>query len=162
VNKHTLLLVDDEENILRTLERVLRHDDYVILTARNAREGLAILEKDKTDLIISDQKMPGMDGLEFLEKTIESCPDVIRIILSGHAELQDALRAINNGCVYKFILKPFNNEDLKITVKRALEQRELLLRNRFLTLELKVRDRILEELERKHPGITESLHDNTV
>lgn len=159
MQKQSILIVDDEVNILKTLRRVLKDDKYVIFTAQSAEEGLKLLEKEKIDLIISDQKMPGMEGLEFLEKTIENYPDIIRIILSGHADVHDAIRAINNGCVYKFIVKPWNNEELKITVKRALEQRELVMRNRFLTMELKVRDKVFEEIEKSYPGIIKKFID---
>lgn len=151
----SILLVDDEDNILRSLRRILSCNEYNIFTANTAGEGKQILIDEKIDLIISDQKMPGLTGLEFLEQTIKDFPDLIRIILTGHAELGDALRAINEGCIYKFILKPWNNEDLKITVRRALEQKELILANRYLTNELKKRDRLLRDLEEKYPGITE-------
>lgn len=149
-----LLLVDDDANILRSLSRVFAEEEYSVFTASDGSEALEVMRRVPIDLIISDQKMPGMSGLEFLEKTMDDYPDVIRIILTGHAELNDAIRAINSGSVYKFILKPWNNDDLKVTVKRALEQRNLILQNRELTSELKKRDRILEELEKEHPGIT--------
>jgi len=160
MRKQSILIVDDEVNVLNTLKRIFRTEDYIIFTAQSAKDGLYVLEKENVDLIISDQKMPVMDGLDFFEKTIEKYPDVIRIILSGYAELKDALRAINKGCVYKFIVKPWNNEELKITLKRALEQRELILKNRFLTLELKIRDKILEELDKNYPDVTKKLIDN--
>jgi len=153
-NKYTILLVDDEVNILRVLQRLFADEDYEILTAQSGEEGLRILEHAAVDLIISDQKMPGMSGLEFLEKTVTPYPDVIRIILTGHADLEMALEAINKGFVYKFILKPWNNYDLKITVRRALEQYNLLKDNRDLTNELRKRDAILQQLEKQYPGIT--------
>jgi len=159
VNKHTLLLVDDEINVLRSLKRLFDEEDYIVLTAENAEEGLKILEQTPVDLIISDQKMPGMSGLEFLEKTMPGYPDVIRIILTGQAELDMAIEAINKGCVYKFILKPWNNYDLLFTVKRALEQYSLIRDNRDLTNELKKQDAILQELEKQHPGITKRPKD---
>ena len=103
--------------------------------------------------------MPGMSGIEFLENTVADYPDVIRIILTGFAELSIALRAVNSGCVYKFIQKPWNKDDLKITVKRALKQYDLIMKYRDLTMELKKRDKMLEELEKKHPGITKRPKD---
>ncbi len=157
--KHTILLIDDEVNVLRALQRLFEGEDCIILTAENAAEGLKILEQAPVDLIISDHRMPGMSGLEFFEKTLPQYPDVIRIILTGQAELEMAIKAINNGCVYKFILKPWNNYDLKITVKRALEQYHLLQDNKDLTKELKKRDAVLQELEKKHPGITRMPED---
>jgi len=159
--KHTILLIDDEVNVLRALQRLFEDEDYIILTAGNAAEGLKILERAPVDLIISDHRMPGMSGLEFFAKTLPQYPDVIRIILTGRAELEMAIEAINKGCVYKFILKPWNNYDLKITVRRALEQYSLLQNNKDLTKELKKRDAILQELEKKHPGITKMPEDGT-
>jgi len=154
MKNHTILIVDDEKNVLKALKREFDEERYLVYTAQSGEEGLQILKKVKVDLIISDHKMPGMSGLEFLEKTVEHYPDVIRIILTGYAELNDAIRAINSGCIYKFIQKPWNNEDLKITVRRALEQYDLIMKNRDLTMELKKRDNIMEELEKKYPGIT--------
>jgi len=155
MNGYRILIVDDEINILSALRRLFSSEGYTLFTAQSAEEGLEVLAREKIDLIISDQKMPGMNGLEFLEKTVEPYPDIIRIILTGHAELDDTIRAINTGCIYKFILKPWNNEDLKITVRRAIEQYNLILQNRDLTMELKKRDKVLEELEKQYPGITQ-------
>ena len=159
MNNHSILIVDDEENILKSLKRLFVVEDYNVFTATDAEEGLNVLHNERIDLVVSDQKMPGLTGLEFFEKTLEDFPDLIRIILTGHGELKDALRAINEGCIYKFILKPWNNEDLKITVKRALEQKELILENRYLTDELKKQDKYLKNLEKKYPGITEKPED---
>ena len=145
--------------ILNTLRRLFANEGYIIYTAQNGEEGLKIVTEKEVNLIISDQNMPGMSGIEFLERTVGNHPDIIRIILTGHAELDDAIRAVNSGCVYKFIQKPWNNEDLKITVRRALEQYNLIMKNRDLTTELKNRDKIIEELERKHPGITKKPDD---
>ena len=159
MQNNSILIVDDETSVLYSLKRTFKKERYSIFTSQSGEEGLKILEKENIDLIISDQKMPKMSGIEFLEKTVEPYPDVVRIILTGHAELNDAIRAVNSGCVYKFIQKPWNNEDLKITVRRALEQYDLLMKNRDLTMELKKRDRIMEELEKKYPGITKRPKD---
>ncbi len=153
--KYTVLLVDDEENILKSLSRVFQEEGYDVITSESGEKGLDLLSEYDVDLVISDQMMPGMRGLDFLEKTIEKYPDLIRIILTGYAELSDALRAINDGCVYKFILKPWQNDDLKVTVRRALEQRDLIRMNNELSLEIKKRDKVLTDLEKQYPGITE-------
>lgn len=159
MSTHSILLVDDDKRILGSLKRLFVDEGYSIYTAQSGKEGLKVLEKAEIHLIISDQKMPGMNGIEFLETAVGNYPDVIPIILTGQAELSDAIRAINNGCVYKFIQKPWNNEDLKITVRRALEQYDLIMKNRDLTTELKNRVRIMEELEKKYPGITKRPKD---
>ncbi len=155
----SVLFVDDEQRILNAHKRNFNDEGYSTYVAANGEEGLRIINEFPIDLIVADQKMPGMSGIEFLEKTIDIDPEIIKIILTGAAELEDTIRAINNGCIYKFILKPWNDEDLKITVRRALEQRELILKNRDLTLELKKRDALLNELERKYPGITRRPED---
>ena len=152
MKKHPILLVDDEVNVLKSLTRIFQ-DDYEVFTALNAKEGLKILEEKKISLVISDQKMSGLNGLEFLEIAVKKYPDIIPIILTGHAELNDTIRAINYGCVYKFIIKPWNVSDLKLTVKRALEQYNLILKNRELTTKLKDTVKILSELQQKYPGI---------
>jgi len=155
MESYSILLVDDEKNILRSLKRLFTEEGYTIFTAESGEQGLEIMKNENVDMIISDQKMPGMQGLEFLEKTVDDYPEVLRIILTGNAELHDAIRAVNNGAVYKFILKPWNDEDLKITIRRAFEQYYLIKQNNDLTNELKRIDKILIDLEKQYPGITQ-------
>jgi len=159
MENHSILIVDDDKGVLNSLKRLFVNEGYLIYTAQSGEEGLKVLEKENVNLIISDQKMPGISGIEFLEKALKDYPDVIPIIITGQAELSDAIRAVNSGCVYKFIQKPWNNEDLKITVRKALEQYDLIMKNRDLTMELKNKVRIMEELERKYPGITKRPKD---
>ncbi len=130
--KRSILLVDDEANILGSLRRLLRREKYELLTATSAEEGLKILEQKEVNLIISDQRMPGMQGVEFLKKAMELYPDTIRIILSGYTDVDTVTAAINEGRVYQFILKPWNDEELKITIKGALEQYKLQVENKRL------------------------------
>ena len=159
MEKRSVLFVDDEPRILNAHQRNFVTEGYFIHTANNGEERLNMLKDRHVDLIIADQKMPGISGIEFLERTIDIDPEIIKIILTGAAELEDAIRAINNGCIYKFILKPWNDDDLKITVRRALEQRELIVKYRDLNDELKKREALLQELERKYPGITKRPED---
>lgn len=149
-----LLFIDDERNILRSLERLFSAEDYETVTAQNAEEGLKRLQEHDIDLIICDYQMPGMKGITFLQETMPDYPDIIRILLTGQADLDMALEAINSGCVYKFIVKPWNNDDLLVTVRRALEYKQIRSENRNLTDELRKRDSLLRELEKQHPGIT--------
>jgi len=155
----TILVVDDDTVVLDSLKRLFRVEDYEIVTAENAEEGLRQLEQNKIDLIVSDYKMPGRSGLEFLQETLPQYPDVIRILLTGQADLGMAIDAINKGGVYKFILKPWNNDDLLLTVRRALEHKELLLKNRDISEELREKDALLQALEKQYPGITEKPED---
>ena len=152
---HSILLVDDEENVRRSLQRMLRAEGYEVLVAESAETALPLLARSRVDLILSDQMMPGMRGLELLRRTLPDHPDAVRILLTGHADLGMAIEAINDGCVYKFILKPWNHEELKVTIRRALEQHDLLLEHRELTERLRQREALLAELDRQHPGITD-------
>jgi len=139
---HTVLLVDDDANVLAGLTRILRKEPYAILTAQTAEEAARLLETRPVDLIVCDEHMPGMSGTEFLARVASEHPDTIRIVLTGHPSLPAALRAINEGKVYQFFTKPCNEIDLAITIRRALEQKELMARTREL-LEVTKRQSVL-------------------
>ncbi|SDD88010.1 EAL domain-containing protein [Aquimonas voraii] len=117
-----LLLVDDEENVLRALVRVLRRDGYVIHTATNATEGFELLAKNRVQVIVSDQRMPGISGTQFLSRVKEMYPDTMRIVLSGYTDLATLTDAINRGAIYKFLTKPWDDEDLREQVRDAYRQ----------------------------------------
>lgn len=123
--KPTLLLVDDEPNILSALQRLFRPLGYRILTAPGGAEGLALLEREQIDLIISDMRMPHMDGAEFLEQAAQRWPQVVRILLTGYADLGSAVAAVNKGNIYRYLSKPWEDNDIKITVQQALEKKFL-------------------------------------
>jgi len=127
--EYSLLLVDDEPNILSSLGRLLRRERYKLFTASNGDEALAIVDREKIDLIIADGRMPGLSGTELLQKVKAVHPEVVRIILSGYTDAGEVARAINEGEVYRFILKPWNDDELKITLRRALEHRRLMDEN---------------------------------
>ncbi len=146
--EHTLLFVDDEENIQRSLQRVFRKEGYNILAASSGKEGLEKIAQNQVDLILSDHRMPQMTGVEFLKEVKKTSPDTVRIILTGYADAQAAMDAINKGEVYRYITKPWNDEDLKITVKRALQQYDLTLENRRLNELTKKQNEELRELNR--------------
>ena len=133
--KYRLLLVDDEPGIVKALARVFRQENYEVVTAGNGNEGLARLAEGPFQLVISDFMMPGMDGAHFLREVKQRSPDTIRIMLTGHANTDAVMGAINDGAVYKFILKPWNDDDLRVTVALALEQFDLMARNRQLKSE---------------------------
>ncbi|MBI5633796.1 MAG: Flp pilus assembly complex ATPase component TadA [Nitrospirae bacterium] len=132
VSGYTLLFVDDEENVLRALRRIFLEENYEILTAESAAEAIEILEAKRVHLIISDHRMPLMTGAELLKQVKERWPDVIRIMLTGYADVQSIMGAVNEGAVYKFITKPWNDEDLRLTVSLALQQYALIQENRQL------------------------------
>jgi type II secretory ATPase GspE/PulE/Tfp pilus assembly ATPase PilB-like protein/DNA-binding response OmpR family regulator len=133
--KYRLLLVDDELGIVKALARVFRQENYEVVTAASAGEGLERLAEGGFQLVISDFMMPGMDGAQFLREVKQRWPETIRIMLTGHANTDAVMGAINDGAVYKFILKPWNDDDLRVTVALALEQFDLMARNRVLKSE---------------------------
>lgn len=123
VTPSTLLLVDDEENILAALRRLLRKDNYRILTVASGQAGLEVLATEKVDVIISDQRMPHMVGTTFLRKARDLSPDSVRMILSGYTDLESVTSAINEGAVYKFLTKPWDDEILRLSIREALRHK---------------------------------------
>lgn len=146
--KYTILLVDDELANLEAITRVLE-EHYNIIKAKNGYEALDMLKNysdpAKINLIISDQRMPGMTGVEFLKETMTVIPNAIRIILTGFMDVNDIIDAINEGHIYKFLLKPLEPTDLLVSVKRALEAYELEAKNLKLIKELKDTNEKLEK-----------------
>jgi response regulator RpfG family c-di-GMP phosphodiesterase len=116
-----LLLVDDEENILRSLRRTLRKEPYEIFTANSGDEALALLNNQKFDLVISDARMPGMDGPTLLAEVRKNWPWCIRILLTGYTDIDSTINAINDGQIYRYISKPWDDEELKLVIRQALE-----------------------------------------
>ncbi|MBF0472635.1 MAG: response regulator [Nitrospirae bacterium] len=116
-----ILCVDDEKNILFSLKMLFMDEDYEILTALSGEEGLKLLEENDVKLIISDQRMPGMSGVEFLQKSKDVAPNAVRIVLTGYADVIDAVAAVNSGGAYKYITKPWDDSDLISIVKDIVE-----------------------------------------
>jgi response regulator RpfG family c-di-GMP phosphodiesterase len=121
----TLLFVDDEANILSSLKRLFRPCGYQIFTAESGAQGLEILQREKVDLVVSDMRMPEMNGAQFLEKVREQWPDTVRILLTGYAEIGATIDAINKGQIYRYVSKPWEDNDITLTVKHALQQKML-------------------------------------
>lgn len=128
----TLLFVDDEEGVLNALRRIFMDENYVILTANSGENALKILDERQVHLLICDHRMPGMTGAELLKVVRERWPETIRIMLTGYADVNSIMGAVKEGAVYKFITKPWNDEDLRLTVSLALQQYVLLHENRHL------------------------------
>lgn len=122
---HRLLIVDDEASILNSLKRLLRPEKYEIDITTSPQEALGWLKIKKYSLIVSDQRMPDMEGTVFLEQAKALAPDTVRILLTGYADMQAAIDAINRCAVYRFLTKPWNDEEIKIAFKRAIEHGEL-------------------------------------
>jgi response regulator RpfG family c-di-GMP phosphodiesterase len=120
-----LLFVDDEPNVLKALKRLFRHNEYTIYLAESGQDGLAVLQQQPIDLIISDMRMPHMDGAEFLAQAALGWPETMRILLTGYADIESTIAAVNNGKIYCYCSKPWEDNDLKILVANALEQKQL-------------------------------------
>lgn len=135
-HQRTVLLVDDEENMISSLKRLLRREGYRILSAGGGAEGLEILAKHRVDVIVSDQRMPQMTGVEFLRRVKTLYPDTVRIVLSGYTELQSITDAINEGAIYKFLTKPWDDEQLRANIQEAFRHKELGDENQRLSAEL--------------------------
>jgi response regulator RpfG family c-di-GMP phosphodiesterase len=120
-----ILCVDDEPHILSALRRLFRTQGYETLCAAGAREGLALLAAHPVDVIISDMRMPGMDGVEFLEQARLACPDPVRMLLTGHADVAQVMGAVNRGEIYRYITKPWDDTEIVLLVRHALERRLL-------------------------------------
>jgi response regulator RpfG family c-di-GMP phosphodiesterase len=117
--KHTVLFVDDEPNILKALERLLRNEDLRTLTAARPSEALNLLKNESVQVVVSDMRMPEQSGAELLGEIRESYPDIIRIMLTGHSDIQIAMEAINHGEIYRLINKPWDDENLKSVIRSA-------------------------------------------
>ena len=130
--RFTLLFVDDEEGVTKALCRIFLEENYEILTASSAAPALELMDKQRVHLVISDHRMPGMTGAEFLKEVKGRWPETIRIMLTGYADVNSIMGAVKDGAVYKFITKPWNDEDLRLTVSLALQQYVLMRENRRL------------------------------
>ena len=128
--ERTLLLVDDEPNILAALKRMLRSEGYRILTANGAREGLDLLAQHAVQVILSDQRMPEMNGTEFLGRVKDLYPDTVRIVLSGFTELDSIIQAVNQGAIYKFLIKPWDDDLMRTHIRDAFRYHEAVIRPR--------------------------------
>ena len=154
IMQHTILIVDDEPTVTAVLRDALSREPFVILSAGCAEEALPILERKEVDVVISDEKMPGMSGTEFLAVVRKKYPDSIRMILTGHASLESAVRAINEGEIYRFFTKPCNVLDVALSVRKALQQRDLRKESQRLLRLQEHQFAMVKNLERQYPGIT--------
>ena len=140
-----ILCVDDEHNVLRALERIFLDDNYNIVTAHSGAEGLSLLENAAPfHIVISDYRMPVMNGVEFLKTVYDRWPDTVRIVLSGYADAGAIVAAINEGHIYKFIPKPWNDDEMRITIQNCLERYFLKKKNHELLRELAESNAVLE------------------
>lgn len=146
--KISILYIDDESNNLVSFKATFRRD-FKVYTAESAKEGKKILEEKPIQVIISDQRMPEMTGVDFFESIIDEYPEQIRILLTGYTDIQAVIDAINKGQVYRYITKPWNEHELKMTIENAFEIYRLRKENKQLTKELIRANKQLEFLLRQ-------------
>jgi DNA-binding NtrC family response regulator len=150
----TILLVDDEPNVLDGLRRALRHEPFEFLGATSGAAARELLARRHVDVVISDEQMPGMSGSQLLSIVRRDYPHTIRMILSGQSTLETAIKAINEGEVYRFFLKPCNPDDLAQTIRQALAHKRLEDQSRLLLQKYEQQAAVLNRLEQDTPGIT--------
>jgi DNA-binding NtrC family response regulator len=142
-----VLYVDDEVNNLNSFKAAFRHD-FNVFTALSAKDGRKILDSTEIGVIITDHRMPVMTGIEFLESIIQVYPDTIRILLTGFADINAVMDAINRGQVYKYIVKPWQNDELKMYISNAMEIYKLRRENKDLTAKLRLAYAEIEALKK--------------
>ena len=156
-----VLCVDDEPHILSALRRLFRTQGYEVVSADSGRAGLEVLASRQVDLIISDMRMPEMDGVAFLEQARERSPDTMRVLLTGHADVSQILDAVNRGEIYRYITKPWDDHEMTLVVRHALERQGLERdRRRLEALSVQQNEQLRElnqSLEAKVASRTEEL-----
>ena len=133
--KDNILVLDDQVEILNALERQLK-DEYKVYTSSTGKEALELLQNHQFSLVLADQRMPGMTGVEFLEESIKIQPDIVRILITAYADIQASIDAVNKGQIFYYISKPWEPDDLRLIVQRAVERFNLQQQNKNLTAEL--------------------------
>ncbi len=148
-----ILIVDDEPSVRSALRRTLRKENYELSFAESGAEALQMLQHSQPDLIISDHLMPEMTGLQLLQRCRLLYPDVGRVVLTGQAEMETVIGAINDGAVFRFLTKPWDDDEVKLTVHLAIHQVRMERENARLLKLVEAQAHRIQELEAKHPGI---------
>lgn len=144
MKKHSILVVDDEQENINLLSNILR-DDYSLHQALDAQQAMSLLRKHEIHIILTDQRMPGLTGVELLEKAREVRPDCVRMLITAYPDVNNAIQAINRGHVHRYIAKPFDSAELKVAIQQELEHLDLVRANRRLNEEM---GRMVDELFR--------------
>ena len=152
--KNAVLLVDDEANVLSALGRSLLEDPIELVTSTSGEQALDVLAEQSFKVVVSDERMIGMQGSEFLSRVKELYPNTIRIMLTGHATLEAAMKAVNEGEIYRFFSKPWNDHDLKFAIRSAIEKFDLEAENKRLLATIKQQSLEMKVLEKRYPGIS--------
>jgi two-component system probable response regulator PhcQ len=154
MRKKSLLIVDDEESVRNALARALQGGGYDLRLAPGGNQALALLREAPADMVLSDHTMPAMTGLELMRAIRQEFPDTLRIILTGNADLDLAMAAINEGEIYRFLTKPWDLVELELTVRLGFERLLLERENRRLLATVKRQSDFIRALEVEHPGIS--------
>ena len=157
--KNSILIVDDEPHVISALARVLDDEPYEIVAAGGGQEALELMARRRFKVVISDERMPGMDGSEFLGWVKKLYPHTVRIMLTGHASVEATMRAVNSGEIYRFFTKPWNETELKLALRCATEKYDLEQENRLLLRAVRRQSLELTFLEKSYPGISEIRRD---
>lgn len=155
---HNLLIIDDELEITKSLERQFRRK-YNVFTTTNAIEGLEIMEKEHIQVVLSDQRMPGMTGVDFFSKIKDKYPDALKLILTGYADIEAVIGAINEGQVFRYVTKPWNPDELDAIIKEAFEKHELITSNRLILRKLQDLNINLEDKIKKRTAELEEMNE---
>ena len=160
--ERTVLLVDDELEILESLRRALRNESYALVTTTSPLEALELVEKGGIDVVIADIDMPEMTGHELVTRLRRDYPDVVRILLTGGASLESALDAINRGEVHRYLTKPWQNRELRETLRDTLARLDELRRGAEAGRQQRVEELMRAELNALHPGVLDVAVDGGV
>jgi len=158
MDERTVLCVDDEVHLLTALRRLLRKEPYTLLTAEGGQAALDVMKSQPVRLVISDQRMPGMTGIEFLQKAKELFPDVVRVVLSGYADVGHIVEAINKGEIYRFLGKPWNDDELKAAIMQCLDHYDIVQQNRRLVEQVRRQN---GDLRRMNEDLEQAVEDRT-
>ncbi len=150
--RHTILVVDDEPDVVKSVKDLLRLD-YKVLGATSARDALKLMEKEEVHVVMSDQRMPEVTGVEFLSKVRNQYPDAVRLLFTGYADIRAVIDAINQGNVYRYITKPWDPDELQTVIREAMERYDLLAERKRLLAMLQDQNR---QLERKNVELKRS------
>jgi len=161
MKKRSILIVDDEPNVIAALTRSLADEGYEIHGAAGAAEALRVLERTPVQVMITDEQMPGMSGTELLALVRQRYPQIIRIMLTGRASIEDAMRAVNQGEIYRFFTKPWDPYELKLSLWHGFEKYDLEEEQRLLLATIKRQRNEMAALEREFPGISQVKRDRS-
>lgn len=149
----TVLFVDDDASLLQALVRTLRTRPYRVLTVGDGDQALALLGREAVDVVVSDEQMPGMGGMELLTTVHREYPATVNVMLSGKASIGTVVRALNEGQIFRFLIKPCGTDELSLAIDQALAQKLMLDRCRSLLPLFRRQRLVLQAIERLHPGL---------